>query len=346
MNKTGIVWDERFLLHDAGYGHPESPERLSVTFDLLDEKGVLDDAVIVEPREATAEELYAVHTKEHVNRVISTKGTAFRFDGDTATSPESVEAALLAAGGTIKLTEDVVSGKLKNGFALIRPPGHHAEPNHSMGFCIFNNIAVAAKYAIDKLGLERVLVVDWDIHHGNGTQWIFYKEPSVLYFSTHLYPYYPGTGAFSEEGDDDGRGYTVNVPLVSRMGDADYQEIFKSILVPIADEFKPQLVMVSAGYDIADGDPLGSMRVTPDGFALMTSIIMDIAEKHCGGKVVMALEGGYGLKALSLSIKATIETLLGCREPVLINNPALHPAIQLIINEARKVQLKNWKNLK
>lgn len=342
MKKTGIVRDRRFVLHNPGAGHPERPQRLTSIYDLLEKKGILGETVDVGARKATEEELRFGHSAGLVKRVLDTRGTPYAFDLDTPTSADSVDAALLSAGGTIALVEQVVSGKLDNGFALVRPPGHHAEPGRCMGFCIFNNVAIAARHAVKKLGLERVLIYDWDIHHGNGTQAIFYEDPSVLYASTHLYPYYPGTGAFDEEGEGKGRGYTINVPLPSGMGDGEYEAIIRGILAPVCAAFKPQLILVSAGYDTAAGDPLGSMRVTPEGFARMTRLLMDLAQKHCGGKIVLALEGGYDLKALSQSVLATVETLMGKRDPDPSDTAALHPALNLILTEVRVIHGNRW----
>jgi acetoin utilization deacetylase AcuC-like enzyme len=344
--KTGIVRDRRFILHNPGYGHPERPERLVSIYGTLDKAGIFTATTPVPAREATEEELCAVHNRELVKLVLSTRGDPHMFDGDTTSSPESVEAALLAAGGLCNLVKEIVEGRLTNGFALVRPPGHHAEPGRCMGFCIFNNVAVAARYATQKLGVERVLVIDWDIHHGNGTQWIFYNDPKVVYFSTHLYPYYPGTGGFEESGDGEGRGHNVNVPLPSRMGDQDYEAIFNRVLIPVADQFRPQLILVSAGYDIAKGDPLGSMQVTPEGFSRLTRIIMDIAEWHCEGRAAFTLEGGYDVRALSASVLATVKTLMGELNPKPSEDAKVHPAVPTIIEEVKQIQDAYWKGIK
>ncbi|MBI5526113.1 MAG: histone deacetylase [Deltaproteobacteria bacterium] len=342
MKRTGIVRDKRFILHNPGAGHPERPQRLVSIYDALDKAGVPRDTTDVPAREAKVEELQYGHSKRLIDTVLSTRGGSYAFDLDTPTSEDSVDAALLAAGGTMRLVEEVVAGRLDNGFALVRPPGHHAEPGRCMGFCIFNNVALAARHAVKDLGLARVFIFDWDIHHGNGTQKIFYDDPSVLYSSTHLYPYYPGTGGFDEAGEGKGKGFTVNVPLPSGMGDADYEAIAARVLIPVCDEFKPQLVLVSAGYDTADGDPLGSMRVTPDGFARMTRVLMDIAEEHCGGKLVMALEGGYNVEAQARSVLATVETLMERRKPARIESPSLHPALGRILSHVEAVHGERW----
>jgi acetoin utilization deacetylase AcuC-like enzyme len=342
MKRTGIVRDDKFILHNPGAGHPERPQRLVSIYDTLDRASVSKDTTRVPAREATLDELLYGHSKRLVDVVLSTRGRSYAFDLDTPTSEESVDAALLAAGGTLALVEEVVAGRLDNGFALVRPPGHHAEPGRCMGFCIFNNVALAARHAVKKLGIERVFIFDWDIHHGNGTQKIFYDNAAVLYSSTHLYPYYPGTGGFDEDGDGKGQGYTVNVPLPSGMGDGDYEAIAERVLVPVCDRFKPRLVMVSAGYDTADGDPLGSMLVSPEGYARMTRVLMDIAEEHCGGRLVMALEGGYNVEAQARSVLATVETLMERRKPVPIENPSLHPALGRVLSRVKDVHGGRW----
>jgi acetoin utilization deacetylase AcuC-like enzyme len=344
--RTGIAWDDRCILHYPGHGHPERPERLKSIHAALEKAGVFTVTTPVPAREATHAELAAVHNRSLVDMVLSTRGTSHFFDGDTSSSPESVEAALLAAGGLMELVDAVAAGRLDNGFAIVRPPGHHAEPGRCMGFCIFNNVAVAARHAIDRLGLERILVVDWDIHHGNGTQWIFWEEPRVLYFSTHLYPYYPGTGGFEDVGAGEGTGYTVNVPLIGGMRDFDFESVFNRVLIPVADQYKPQLVLVSAGYDIAAGDPLGSMKVTPEGFSRMTRILMDIAEWHCNGRIAFTLEGGYDLRALSTSVLATVQTLMGERNPPPTEKEKPHPAIPLIVEEVKKIHGARWKGIR
>jgi acetoin utilization deacetylase AcuC-like enzyme len=232
------------------------------------------------------------------------------LDADTSTSARTYEVSLLAAGGFLAAI-DAVMGDLANAFALVRPPGHHAERDRAMGFCIFNNIAIGARYALSAHGLERVLIVDWDLHHGNGTQHTFYSDPHVLYFSTHQYPYYPGTGHYTEVGEGDGRGYTVNVPLSTGYGDSDYANIFRHILQPIALAYQPQLILVSAGFDIYNRDPLGGMAVTPEGFARLTDIIMDIAQEVCQERIVITLEGGYNLEGQALSVKEVVQRLAG-----------------------------------
>jgi len=315
MLRTGIVIDSRFLNHQPGPGHPESSKRLEVIYDMLQEPGMAGRFREVPVRKASREELLLVHSPEYVDRIAATAGKRYtHLDPDTAASAGSYEAALLAAGGVCKAISMVLSRELDNAFALVRPPGHHAERSRSMGFCFFNNVAVGARYAQEQHHLKRVLVVDWDLHHGNGTQRSFEEDPSVLYFSTHQYPYYPGSGAFTEVGRNKGEGFTVNVPLSVGHGDGEYVGIFKKILRPIALEFNPELILVSAGFDIYKDDPLGGMGVTPGGFAALTRCVMEIAQASCGGKIVMTLEGGYHLKGLRDSARAVLNELAGVSE--------------------------------
>jgi len=305
--KTGIVKDERYLRHDAGFGHPESPQRLGATHAILAAPDMLGQFIEIAPRYATHEEIALIHSPSYINLVASTAGQPFvSLDPDTATTPESYDVAKLAVGGLCNAIDSVVSGEVENAFALIRPPGHHAGVSNAAGFCIFNNVAIGAMHAIMKNKMDRILIVDWDLHHGNGTQAQFYEDPRVLYFSTHQYPYYPGTGAIEEIGRGKGLGYNINVPLRPGVDSAQYVRIFRRIIYPISMKFKPDLVMISAGFDPYYKDPLGGMKVTPDGFACMARILLDIADKCCGGKIVVTLEGGYHLTGLAESIKAVL----------------------------------------
>ena len=304
---TGLLYDERFLLHRAPYEHPEHPGRLEAISSRISAEGLAERCRRVAAREATREELSRVHTEEHIAMIAATANREFeQLDPDTYTCRDSAAAARLAAGGLIDLVREVEHGRIQNGFALLRPPGHHAEADRAMGFCLFNNVALAARDALGN-GANRILIVDWDLHHGNGTQRTFWDDPSVLYFSTHQFPFYPGTGAIGEIGGGAGRGFTVNVPWPGGMGDAEYAAAFQRVLEPVATEFAPDLVLVSAGFDAAEGDPLGSMRVTSAGYAWMTSRLQSLA----GGRLVLALEGGYNLDAISRSAAACLRVLLG-----------------------------------
>lgn len=306
--KVGIVRDERYKLHDMGPFHPESPRRLEAIYQAI--HGLEDFLFDIPPREALREEVALVHDGAYIERIARTEGKYVQLDPDTSTCPESFRVALLAAGGVIEAVKWVLEGKGRRAFALVRPPGHHAEPDRAMGFCLFNNVAIAARFAQKSFRVERVLIVDWDLHHGNGTQKAFWEDPTVLYFSTHQYPYYPGTGHHTEIGGGAGRGYTVNCPLGVGHDDLDYANIFRHHLTPIALQFRPHLILVSAGFDPYHRDPLGGMRVTEEGFARLTDILLDIASK-CNCPVVLALEGGYHLEGLARSVREVLKVLAG-----------------------------------
>jgi acetoin utilization deacetylase AcuC-like enzyme len=338
---TGLLYDPRFLEHRAPYGHPEHPGRLAAIRGRFEEEGLAARCADAPARAATDEELLRIHTPDLVRAIEATAGSDFLLlDPDTYTSRGSAEAARLAAGGLVDLTVEVLAGRLDNGFALVRPPGHHAEADRAMGFCLFNNVAVAAKAAQANGLRRRVLIVDWDVHHGNGTQHSFWDDPSVLYFSTHQFPFYPGTGAADDAGAGAGLGYTVNVPWPSGMGDADFLAAFDRLLLPIAERFRPDLVLVSAGFDAADGDLLGGMRVSPAGYAAMTERLGRLA----GGRIVLALEGGYNLDAISRSAAACLRVLLGERAPVAeFGEPS--SIGERKIGEALRVQRQWWRGL-
>ena len=315
MTKTGIVADSIFMEHDTGPGHPEKAERLQRIYSVLSERGLMKSAEKIPLREATPEELLKVHTKNHLSRIAATANhEQYYLDGDTPTSPHSYQAALFAAGGLLNAVDAVMSGQVNNAFALIRPPGHHAERDRAMGFCLFNNVAVAAYHALDQHRLSRILIVDWDVHHGNGTQHAFFEDPRVLYFSTHRYPFYPGSGYYNEIGTGRGKGYTVNVPLPGGCGDGIFDAIFAQILTPVARDFKPELILVSAGFDTHYQDPLGGMEVTEEGFVRMADRVLGLGNEFCGGKVVFVLEGGYHLEGLAKSVAEVISLCLGQRE--------------------------------
>lgn len=309
--KTGVVRDPIYLEHDTGTYHPESHYRLQTLYEMLDDA---DMASLrhVSPRRATMDEIRYIHTENYVRHVSSLENRArASLDPDTPLSPKSFQAALFAVGGVLTGIDLLMQGELDNCFALIRPPGHHAEADQGQGFCIFNNVGVGAEYTMRRYGLERVLIVDWDLHHGNGTQHSFYQDDRVLYFSTHQYPYYPGTGGLRETGKGKGEGFTVNVPMEIGYGDQEFYTVFKKILEPIARSFSPQLVLVSAGFDAYVIDPLGGMELTPAGYAALTQVVMDIAADCAGGKLLLALEGGYNLDGLRHCVKLVLQQLMG-----------------------------------
>jgi acetoin utilization deacetylase AcuC-like enzyme len=253
-----------------------------------------------------------VHHKQHISHVreVAQKGGGW-LDADTVMSADSYKTALYAAGGAIRATEAVINGEVDSAFALVRPPGHHATSQQAMGFCLFNNVAIAAKYALAKYKLERILIIDFDVHHGNGTQEIFSDNPQVLYISTHEYPFYPGTGSRDETGSGTARGTTVNIPLPAGCGDAEYRLAFEQIIVPATRRFKPQFILISAGYDAHWADGIATMQVSTTGIAQMVTIIKGLADELCNGRLVFTLEGGYNTTALAASVKATFEVLLG-----------------------------------
>jgi acetoin utilization deacetylase AcuC-like enzyme len=348
MRKTGIVKDNRYMNHQAGPFHPESPQRLEVIYAMLEESDMAGRFQEVPVRQAEREELLWIHSPEYIDRVAATEGKAFSYlDPDTATSPRSYEAALLASGGLCQAISMVITGKLDNGFALVRPPGHHAERSCAKGFCLFNNVAIGARYAQEFHHIKRILVVDWDLHHGNGTQHSFEEDPSILYFSTHQYPYYPGTGAFEQAGRGQGEGFTVNVPLSIGHGDGEYVGIFERILKPIALEFDPELILISAGFDIYEDDPLGGMYVTTNGFAGLTRSILNIGKECCDGKVVMTLEGGYNLEGLRSSVKVVLQELAGLSETDIdaILSKADQEMLDNAVKQVFRVHGRFWKNL-
>lgn len=309
---TRLVSDPAYLQHLAGPMHPESPGRLRAIHEVLARAKVAQTEQ-GRPRRATREELLRVHEPAHVEQVLSLAGHEAQLDPDTAMSEGSTEAALLAAGAGAQLAIDVMRGEVKNGFALVRPPGHHAMPSRAMGFCLFNNVAVAAEAALTA-GARRVLVLDWDVHHGNGTQASFYARRDVLFCSSHQFPFYPGTGTPEETGEGEGEGYTVNVALPGGQSDADYGAVFHEVFLPRALEYRPDVVLVSAGFDAHRADPLGGMNVTERGFAAMCSAVKALANEVCEGRLVLLLEGGYDLDGLAQSVHACVEVLAGPRQ--------------------------------
>ena len=348
MYKTGIVKDMRYLDHDMGAYHPESPKRLEVVYGMLKEADMKGNFEEIPVRLAKRDELLLIHSPDYVDRLAATEGKkATYLDPDTQTSAGSYKAALLAAGGLCEAISLVNSGQIENAFALVRPPGHHAERARAMGFCLFNNVAIGARYVQTNLGLDRILIVDWDLHHGNGTQHSFDSDPSILYFSTHQYPYYPGSGSYHEIGTGKGEGFTINVPLSTGCGDGEFVAIFDRILRPVALEYNPEIILVSAGFDIYMGDPLGGMNVTPNGFAGLTRSIMDIAGSCCDGKLVITLEGGYDLKGLRDSVKAVLMELAGMAKTSITDllAGADESMVDLVLKPVKKIHSNYWESL-
>jgi len=390
MSSLAIVRDDRYLEHNPGAGHPESPNRLRVIHDLINKE--FPALPLIPPRPATEGELALVHDPFYIQTVADTEGRArSQLDPDTGLSARSYEIARLAAGGLLEAV-DAIFGKpphlnpLPDGertshhpplpsreraglsrlrevrgesamaeqaghavqnpnsiFAFVRPPGHHAESGRGMGFCIFNNVAIAAEYAVEKYGVKRVLIVDWDLHHGNGTQHAFYDRPDILFFSSHQFPHYPGTGDFDEVGRGKGEGYTVNAPFSHGFGDKEYLSVYDRILRPVALEYKPELVLVSAGFDPYVKDPLGGIMLTAEGFGAIASIVRDIAERTCKGKVLLTLEGGYSPEGLHEGVRAVLNAFIEAPKSVQTQAaPAAENVIKTIISHHKKY----WKSLR
>ena len=308
--KTGIVRDERYLRHGVGFFHPESPERLAALHTMLDAPDMAEKFVLIPPRYATHDEIALVHSRSYIDSIAATAGLDCQtLDPDTQTTADSYDTAKLAVGGVLEAIDQVMNGEVDNAFALVRPPGHHAWINHAAGFCIFNNVAIGARYALSRFKLKRVLIADWDLHHGDGTESAFYGDKKVLFFSTHQFPNYPGTGWLTDTGEGEGLCYTINVPLKACGDNAIYVKAYRGLLQPVAQKFKPELLLLSAGFDIYHQDPLGDMNVTPSGFAAMMRILMDIADSCCRGRLVAVLEGGYHITGLTESVKAVLQEM-------------------------------------
>jgi acetoin utilization deacetylase AcuC-like enzyme len=349
LRRTGIVRDNLFLEHKTGIHHIEVAQRLATVYSMLDESGLMEKLIHIPSRYASLEEVEMVHTPSYIEKIMDTAGEPLMYlDPDTVTSEKSCQAAFLAAGGVIESVKLVLHGELDNACALIRPPGHHAERDRQMGFCIFNNVALAAEYALRYFGLTRILIVDWDVHHPNGTQHIFETTKQVLVFSSHRYPFFPGTGDVVENGLGEGKGYTINVPLTPQRTDCDYAEVYKQLLVPIALEFAPQLVLLSFGFDIHYDDPIGGMQATEYGVAALTHTVVDLADQTCGGKIVAVLEGGYDLGAVRKSTKAMIQTMLGevseQQQPNAGQKRSNNSAVSDIIQKVKEVNKPYWKS--
>ncbi|MBI4546690.1 MAG: histone deacetylase [Ignavibacteriae bacterium] len=311
-SRTGFIFQERFLDHDTGPGHPERPERLKAIVLHLKQVDLWNNLQHVMIDRASEEWILKAHTPDHLKfvREACKRGQEILDQGDTHACKESFDVALLAAGGVLAGVDAVMNGLLQNVFCAVRPPGHHAERNAVMGFCLFNNVAIGARYAQKVYGVKRVAIIDWDVHHGNGTQDIFYNDKSVFYISTHQYPFYPGTGSRNERGSGDGEGYTLNIPMRAGSGEKEYVDAFRNEILPILDGYRPDLIMISAGFDAHTDDPLANINLTEQSFALLTSMIREAAEKYCNGRIVSVLEGGYHLQALATSVEAHVREFL------------------------------------
>jgi acetoin utilization deacetylase AcuC-like enzyme len=316
MAEVIVYFDPLYEEHKTGYGHPERPERLPVAMSALSDSGLLESAKVISPRDATVPEIELVHSEKYIEQVrhLAASGGG-NLDMDTAVSEETYAAALKAAGALIESVDWCLEGEDRRTFCMVRPPGHHALPSRGMGFCVFNNIAVGARYAIARKGIKRVLIVDWDAHHGNGTQDTFYEDPSVLYVSMHQYPHYPGTGWVDEKGKGRGEGTTMNFPFPAGTGEDCYLDALRRAIIPAAKKFEPELVMVSAGYDSHAADLLCSMRLIDSSYRKMTDELLAFSDECCSGRLIMTLEGGYNLNAQARSIVQTVAGLAGVDVP-------------------------------
>jgi acetoin utilization deacetylase AcuC-like enzyme len=339
VRRVALYDDPIFREHDAGVGHPERPERADAAQRGVAAAGLAARVERATPRDATATEILRVHTEQHLSEVAESDGTTRRFDPDTQAGPRSYRASLRAAGAAIDAIDEMLDGVFERAFCIVRPPGHHAGVERAMGFCLFNNVAIAAAHALAQ-GLERVMIVDFDVHHGNGTQEIFEDDPRVLYLSSHAYPFYPGTGALEEVGEGRGEGFTVNLPLPPRTGDAEYARLYREIVLPIGRAFDPELLLVSAGYDAGRGDPLAYMDVTAAGFAEISSACVDISEGAAEGRAVFLLEGGYNLDRVAEGVGASVGALLGEARPV---PPAHRDArFERTLTACREFHARRW----
>ncbi|MEC8022682.1 MAG: histone deacetylase [Myxococcota bacterium] len=336
--RTAIGFDSACLEHHPGDDHPERPMRLEALRPVIE--GALAEAhtVSLPKRAASVDELCRVHTPMYVDRVRATAGTTIRLDPDTIASPFSAAAACHASGQLLEAVDTVFDGRANNAFVAVRPPGHHAEPTHAMGFCFFNSIAVAAEYARARYAVRRIAVVDIDVHHGNGTQSAFWDDPHTLFISTHQAPHYPGTGAISDLGGKDAQGMTLNIPLTSGHGDREYVAIYSALVARVLEQHAPELILVSAGLDMMDGDPLGSMAVTPSGVGQVARALIAAAARTAGGRIVFALEGGYDLTNLRNGTQACLEALYTAD----VGNRTLSPWKESELGDARHV-LPVWR---
>jgi acetoin utilization deacetylase AcuC-like enzyme len=302
---TGFVYHPGFLNHDPGPGHPESRERLIAVMDYLEQRHWFKALQQFTPKPADREWIELIHSSEYIERVKATcrSGAAFLDSTDVGICELSYDTALLAAGAPLALADEIIAHHINNGFALIRPPGHHAESNMALGFCLFNNIAILARYLQRQHGLSRIVIMDWDVHHGNGTQHSFFEDPSVFYISTHQYPYYPGTGAGSETGSGPGKGATLNCPMPAHSTDQDYTLVFQDRIIPAIQSYNPEIILISAGFDAHIDDPLAQIDLSTGFFGWMTDRLMELADQYCGGRIISVLEGGYNLQALPLCIE-------------------------------------------
>jgi acetoin utilization deacetylase AcuC-like enzyme len=340
VKPTAVVVDQEYLKHVPGVGHPERPERIQVLLDLaagLDRKNF----ALLPPRSAARSDVEHVHGADHVRLVESTSTVnRYALDGDTITSRDSFGVALLAAGGFLTALDAIAAGESANGFALVRPPGHHALADRAMGFCLFNTMAIGGEYLKHRYGAKKIMIVDWDVHHGNGTQDVFYNDPSVLFVSSHQFPFYPGTGSVNEIGAGAGEGYTINVPLPAGCADREYLQVFQDVVVAAAKKFEPEWILVSAGFDPHERDPLGGMEVTEEGFAAMARALAEQAATFSEGRIALVLEGGYDLAALRNSVAAVLAEMRAPQKNALgalrLSDSGIEPIVRRVLQVHEK----------
>jgi len=308
MAITAYLYDKIYLEHDSGFGHPERAERLTAINEKLKSQEYYDSLIKIHPSIPDYRHIEAIHSKHYIARVQKEieSGERYLDSMDTVVCRKSFEVALMAVGGSLNMCDAVMTGKASAGFCAVRPPGHHAEHDYAAGFCIFNNIAISAKYLQSVHSLKKIAIVDWDVHHGNGTQHSFEKDRNILYISLHQYPHYPGTGASHEQGAGDGKGFTLNMPMGAGSGDDQYLDAFRSRIVPELNRFSPEIVLVSAGFDAHKSDPLSSIRLTTASFHQFTKMLHDIAKTHSKGRIIAFLEGGYNLSSLAESVETVV----------------------------------------
>ncbi len=308
---TGLLYDPVFLEHETSQGHPECRQRLEVSIQHLKQQSWFDQLTQLSPRTADLKWIESVHSFDYIKRAEAacSSGNHFLDSMDVSICPESFNIAREATGAVLEMADKVINNDIDNGLALIRPPGHHAEQDQALGFCLFNNVAILAKYLQKQYQLDKILILDWDVHHGNGTQHTFEADPSVLYISTHQYPFYPGTGAYSETGIHKGAGTTLNCPMPAGANDSDYELAFKDQILPRIDEFKPEAIIISAGFDAHKDDPLGQINLSAEFYAWMTERIMEKAEQYSDKRIISVLEGGYNLDMLPICIEKHLSTL-------------------------------------
>ena len=350
MQPVLVVRDERYALHLESIFHLESPRRMRAMHEALEHPSLRGKWMEVKPRAATEEELAWVHTKDYIERVAQSAGRKLTsFDLDTQTTEHSYEVACLGVGGVFILLDEILSGKGKRGFACIRPPGHHAEADKAMGFCLFNNVALGARYLQKTYGMKKVMIIDIDVHHGNGTQAAFYDTDEVLYVSTHHFPSYPGTGKLGEVGAGKGEGFTINIPLGKGYGDEDFARIIYFLVNPIAQAYQPDFILISCGFDLYEHDRLGTMRVTPGGYGMITFFLLGIAERVCRGRIAFIMEGGYslqGIRECGLRVMQELCEVSGVNGKKLDKIVASSPRKVPILEKVMEIHSKYWPVLK